>query len=362
MKVAIIGAGLAGLSCAIELEKHKIRPVIFEKRAHIGEAIDYAIVCPRILNRPIMDPLKYLKKEYGLELKPINHIKKMIMYSPKSKATERGSLGYIFRRGYTPIALEHQLLNYLKGPVTFNRYVEIEDVKNNFDYIVVATSNSIIATKLGVWTDTFISHARVATIVGKFKPTEIIMWLNTEYAKNGFCYIVPKSYTEACMVQIVNGITSYELDYYWKEFLFTENIQYYISTTTDTEHDCGFCRPRQKDNVLFTGNSAGLTDDLIGCGGLNAIESGVLAARAIAHGEDYNTLTQPIFEDIEKIHENRKALNTLDNSKLDSLVGALSLPVIKNIMYNNPFFRLSHASKSIRLYNSFVKNRRDSIQ
>lgn len=362
MKVAIIGAGLAGLSCAIELERHKIKPVIFEKRAHIGEAIDYATIWPRVLNRPIMDPLKYLKKEYGLELKSINHIKKMIMYSPKSKATERGSLGYIFRRGYSSIALEYQLINYLKSPITFNRYVEIEDVKEKFDFIVSATSNSIISKKLGVWTDTFNSHARIATILGKFKPTEIIMWLNKEYAKNGFCYIVPKSETEACMVQIVNGITGYELDYYWKEFLFTEDIQYYISGTTDTEHDCGFCQPRQKDNVLFTGNSAGFTDDLIGCGSLNAIESGVLAARAIALGDDYNALSQPIFEDIQKLHEHRKALNTLDNSNLDFLISALNLPIIKNAMYNNPFFRMSDISKGMKLYNTFIKRRRNSIE
>lgn len=30
VKVAIIGAGTSGLSCAIELEKHGIYPVIFE--------------------------------------------------------------------------------------------------------------------------------------------------------------------------------------------------------------------------------------------------------------------------------------------------------------------------------------------
>ncbi len=362
MKVAIVGAGLSGLSCAIELERHKIKPVIFEKRAHVGEAIDYATIWPRVISRPIMDPMKYLKKEYGLELTPLNHIKKMIMYSPKSKATERGSLGYIFRRGYSNYALEKQLLNYLRNPITFNRYVEIEDVKNEFDFIVVATSNSIISKKLEVWTDTFNTHARIATIVGKFKPTEIIMWLNTEYARNGFCYIVPKSDSEACMVQIVNDITSYEVDYYWKEFLFTENIQYYISGTTDTEHDCGFCQPRQKDNVLFVGNSAGFTDNLIGCGSLNAIESGVLAAHAIVYGEDYNTLTQPIFENIQKIHEHRKALNTLDNSKLDLLIGALDLPIIKNTVYNNPFFRISHTSKSVGLYNSFIKNRRKAVE
>lgn len=362
MKVAIIGAGLSGLSCAIELERHKIKPVVFEKRAHVGEALDYSIIWPRVINRPIMDPLKYLKREYNLDITPQNHIKKMIMYSPKSQATERGSLGYIFRRGYPDHALEKQLLNYLRNPITFDRYVEIEDIKNEFDYIVAATSNSIIAKKLGVWTDTFNAHSRIATIVGKFKPTEVIRWLNTEYAKNGFCYLVPKSETEACIVQIVNGITSYELDYYWKEFLFTENIQYYISGTTDTELDCGFVQPRQVDNVLFVGNSGGFTDDMLGCGGINAIESGMLAARAIIYGKDYNTLSLPIFKDIEKLHELRKAMNTLDNSKTDLLVKALNLPIIKNAIYNNPFFRMSNASKHIRLYNNFVKSRRNSVE
>ncbi|MGI6585474.1 MAG: NAD(P)-binding protein [Lutisporaceae bacterium] len=157
MRVAIIGAGLSGLSCAIELEKHCIRPVIFEMRAHIGESIDYALIWPRILNMPIMDPLKYLKKQYGLQLMPVNHMKKIIMYSPKAKATERGSLGYIFRRGYSKDALEYQLLNCLKAPIIFNRYAEIEDIINEFNFVVAATSNSIISKKLKLWTDTFLT-------------------------------------------------------------------------------------------------------------------------------------------------------------------------------------------------------------
>jgi len=358
MKVAIIGAGLSGLSCAIELERNNIEPVIFEKRAHIGEAIDYSAVWPRIINRPVMDPVKYLKKEYGLELTPQSHIKKVIMYSPKFKAVERGSLGYTFRRGYPNYALEKQLLNYVKTPVTFNKYIEIEDVINEFDFIIVATSNNIIAKKYNIWTDTFLAHTRIATIVGKFNPGEIIMWINREYTKNGFCYLVPKTDKEACLALIINGVTNYELDYYWKKFLFTENIQYYISETIDAEHDCGFVQPRQKDSILFAGNAAGLTDDLLGCGSLNAIESGMLAARAIIHGKDYNTLTMPIFKDIEKLHEFRKAINTFDNSKTDKLISTLGIPVIKNTIYNNPFFRLSHASKSTKLYNLLVKCRK----
>lgn len=358
MKAAIIGAGLSGLSCAIELERHGIKPVIFEKRAHVGEALDYSIIWPRIINRPIADPLKYLKKEYAIDLTPQKPIKKMVMLSPGRNAVERGSLGYIFMRGFSIQALEKQLLNYVDSPVLFNKYVEAEDIKDEFDYVVVANASNSTASNLGVWTETFNAHVRIALVLGKFKPDEIIMWLDTSYAKNGFCYLIPISDKEASLVQIVNGITGYESDYYWKQFLFKENLNYSISITTDSEHDCGFAQPVQVDNILFTGNAAGFTDDLIGCGGLNAIESGMLAARAIAYGKDYNTLARPIFEDIIKLHELRKSMNTLDNAKMDRLVNFLGFPVIKHIIYNNPFFRITAASKGAKLYNSFAKSRR----
>jgi flavin-dependent dehydrogenase len=37
MEVAIKGAGMSGLSCAITLEKHGIKPTIFEKRNRVGD-------------------------------------------------------------------------------------------------------------------------------------------------------------------------------------------------------------------------------------------------------------------------------------------------------------------------------------
>ncbi|MGE5405685.1 MAG: FAD-dependent oxidoreductase, partial [Candidatus Saccharibacteria bacterium] len=36
MKVAILGAGIAGLACAIELERNGIVPVVYERDANPG--------------------------------------------------------------------------------------------------------------------------------------------------------------------------------------------------------------------------------------------------------------------------------------------------------------------------------------
>ncbi len=43
MKVAIMGAGISGLSCAITLEKNGIEPVIFEKRSKARDRVTYSI-------------------------------------------------------------------------------------------------------------------------------------------------------------------------------------------------------------------------------------------------------------------------------------------------------------------------------
>jgi flavin-dependent dehydrogenase len=37
MNIAIMGAGLSGLACAITLEKHGITPEIYESRSRVGD-------------------------------------------------------------------------------------------------------------------------------------------------------------------------------------------------------------------------------------------------------------------------------------------------------------------------------------
>ena len=64
MNVAIIGAGVSGLSCAFELEKYGITPTIFEKRSQVGEASGYAGIWINLLARNNKDPVKYLMDEY----------------------------------------------------------------------------------------------------------------------------------------------------------------------------------------------------------------------------------------------------------------------------------------------------------
>jgi len=355
MKVAIIGAGIAGLSCAYELEKNGITPVIFEKRSQIGEAAGYSVLWLKLVLRINEDPFKYLKEKYDFDINYLSFLNEITMVSPKKKIVAKGDLGYTFRRGSVESSIEKQIASKIKSPIIFNSYIEIDDIRKEFDRIVVATASPRIAKQLNVWTETFMAQARVAVVLGDFKINSITAWFNEKYANKTFCYIIPNSSKEATLTLTINSGSTAELDYYWNRFMTSERIEYTIIEQSDMEHFSGFVNPLQIDNIYFVGNAAGFTDNLIGIGTFNAIESGILAAQAIAKNIDYNKLVKPIYDDIVKLHQFRKAMNTIDNSGFDKLIGFMGLPGIKQFIYNNPLFKLQYGTSLVKFYNKLKK-------
>ncbi len=109
MRVAIIGAGPAGLSCAYELEKHDIVPTIFEEKSYIGENTDFSTCTLKLFDRSITNPIKRLDRKYNIKLSPFRSLKEIIMISPNRQSTVRGNLGLIFSRGEHKDSLENQL-------------------------------------------------------------------------------------------------------------------------------------------------------------------------------------------------------------------------------------------------------------
>jgi len=352
MKVAIIGAGISGLSCAFELEKYGVVPDIFEKNHYVGNFFNHNIVSMKIFSCPARYPIKYFRKKYKLNLEPLFPLNKIIMKSSSKSTTIDGSVfGHVFKSGSQSYSIENQIKSNVKAPIFFDTLVNFKDIQHEYDVIVAATGDGCIAKELGIWNIGTQIQVRSATVVSKFETGFVKMWLNTDYSKNCYCYLVPNSEKEASLIMALNNSSLSELDYYWKEFLLKEEVNYPITETRDSEYSTGYPDFLQIGNIYFTGNSAGTIDDLLGFGAFRAIESGILLARAIIKDLDYSKLLKPLLEDVKHLHEFRKLLDTFDNNDYDRLVTFLGLPGIKQFIYKNPFFSVKHYAFAVKLLN-----------
>lgn len=355
MRVAIIGAGISGLSCAIGLKRNGIIPTIFEKTGDIGDDPGYLIASFRLFNNSLRSPMKYLKKNYDINLTAIHSLDEIIMISLNKKISAKGSLGYIFKKSSEKDSLENQLASIADTPVNFDTNINLKDLKNNFDHIIVATGSHTIADELNTWKLTFQAHIRTAKIVGDFKPGLIKIWLNKDYSNNGYGYLITEDHKRAELALVVSDITHHELDYYWQEFLLGEKIEYSILHTNDIEHHVGYAQPAHMGNIYFIGNAGGMVDNFLGFGTIRSIESGFIAARSIIKNLDYRSLLQPLIKDVNAMYEYRKMINNLDNNDYDTLLSFIGLPVVKQLLYNNPLYKAKHGVLFPKLINTLKK-------
>lgn len=359
MKIAIIGAGLSGLSCAQEFQRHGVAPDIFEIKNTIGDILEYPVVNLKIFDRFLGSPIGYLNRNYNLEIKPLNKLKKITMIGPNKTIIVRGNLGYIFYKGQDEKSLEHQLYSRVKIPIVFDAYIDALNIMENYDYIIEARGDCTIAQRLGLFTSTFKGYSRIATVLDEFNPKELKMWFNTEYSKQCYAYLLPYNKERGTLVLSINNVSTRELDYYWNNFLNMENIQYEIIETRDLKHNLGLVIPTRYKNIYFVGNAGGCMDSFMGFGFINAIESGIMAARSIIENKDYNKMMKPIIEANKLKHEYRKMINSMDNKDLDKLLRLLDLPVLKQIIYKNPLYKSSYFAYLLKIYYDYFPRSSD---
>lgn len=352
MKVAIIGAGIAGLSCALELKRHGIIPTIYEKKPSVGHPLEHTITTFNIFNMYMTDPLKKIYKNFGIAFTPMYELKKMTMKGPSKLNVVEGKLGYVFKRGVEEYSLENQLNRQVALPIMVDNYIDMENIRKKYDFIVVATGDDSIARQMGIWYDTFSVYIRAANVLGNFDVGSIDVWLDNNFSKSCYCYLLPNNAKEACMVFNVNDSQGDEMEHYWKEFLFSREIQYKIIETKD--HLCRLGYPELSgvpSNIYFIGNAGGYIDDFLGFGVANAIETGIYSAQAIACGKDYFKLTKHLLKNLKQLHQYRLTLNKFDNGNIDELIGLLNIHPLKQMVYNNPLFKVRNCSMVPKIYN-----------
>ena len=284
MKVAIMGSGPAGLSCAHELEIHGIKPVIYERNAFIGEPFSHVTAILPISHKPIKDSVEYFKN-LNIDITPLNAIKSLIHHSPNKTNTVKGSMGYLFKYNKDNDSVKGQMYSKLKNTeIIFNTHGDYKTLSEKYDYVVAANGISTFAEELGCWQEWFKASARGAVVLGDFDPNALIMWINRDYCKNGYAYLTPFNSKKASLIIIVPDVNVQEVDHYWELFLYSENLKYTIVEEFKLEHKSGHVYPHRVNNIFLAGNAGGGLDPFLGFGLINSITMGVAAARDNCYG------------------------------------------------------------------------------
>lgn len=333
MKVAIIGAGASGLSCALELERQGIMPDIFEERRLAGELFNHFVVILQLMNRPVRDSLDYLKKEFSIDLKPLSPVEKVIMNAPKSQGVVTGRLGYTLELGQTPGSVTSQLLSGLKAQVRYNVRADYRELAGEYDYVVVASGHHNVPKELGCWSDLYKTWVYGSEVLGELDPKALIMWLNKEYAGSAYAYLSCRDSSSGSLVLVVPNANENNIKHYWKKFWQLEKPDYQVVDEWTLEHVSGFVYPHQVGNILFVGNAGGFLEPFLGFALMAAIKSGVLAARHIAGGKDYEEALYHLKQNSSYSRALRKVLDGFQNSDFDHLVSLAATPGIMQLIY-----------------------------
>ena len=328
VKVAIMGAGLSGLACAITLEKHDITPTIFEKRSRVGDRFVNGEAFLPLLNRPINDCYAYLAERHGIYLQPLSNIKMLTIYSENSRASLHGHLGFLNVRGRESDSLESQLARQVKSKIIFNSNYTYEELLQEYTHVILATGDAAYTEKIQEFKRDLTVTLKGATVEGQFDKRHVGVWLDYNIAPQGYGYLLPFSEHEAT-------ITLGYPDYPYNQRLDTQALwdKFYQRICKDLEQDLritdrfevthyimGMCQNPRIGNTFFVGNCFGALMPAFGFGQITAILSGIYAAEDLSGHGHYDELLRLLKQSYKYSLAIRRALEHLDNRKIDALV------------------------------------------
>lgn len=361
MKIAIMGAGMAGLSCAVTLEKHGVFPEIFEKRSRVGDRFINMEAMFSILDRPVKDSVGFLKDEYDIHLKPISRVNKAVFHSKHNTGCIEGTIGYTNIRGRHEDSYECQLSRQVKSKIHFNSKYSYYDLCKEFDYVILATGDGAYAAQFGNYRCDLSCTLKGATVEGEFIADIVNLWFNYDIIPKGYGYLVPFNKKEA---NIVVAFPDYpqnirmDLDSMWDIFF---NL---VSTAMDqsfritdrfkiSNYMMGICSKPVIENTYYVGNCFGTISPGLGFGQFASVLTGVYSAYDLCGLGKYEELVKPLFENYEHSLVLRRFLEGLDDDKLDIFIKNLDNRVTNDLI--DKIFSNTSDIDLLKLFNPSMK-------
>lgn len=351
MRIAIVGAGITGLACAIECERLGVYADLYERDSSIGWVWPSVSYWPSMFYRDRADVLDYLKKEFKIDLKPIGECKNIIIKSPNQTASIDGALGYFVARGKGEETLESQLRRFLRRTaVHYNSNADYKELSKSYDWVVVATGNDIAARDLGLWEDEGLVRVIGGVAIGNFDNASSSIYLDTGFAGSGYARLTPFSSTQAICGLYTIGCAEFDNERLFSGFIKKAGLSKleFLYKILPLPFSTGRVKKFQVRNIILAGRAAGLTERLLGVGAPENIASGIYAARAMIKGEDYTKPMKKMKEHVENISSFRKVIDTFDNADFDKLVAVLDTPGIKQLLYNSKLDFVGMAGKVLK--------------
>lgn len=370
MDIAIMGAGMSGLSCALTLEKQGIQPCIFEKRNCVGDRFVNAEAMFNILNRPVPDCLPYLKDTYDIYLTPIDVVNKLVIHSKNELGSIDGKIGYTNIRGRHENSYEHQLEKQIKSKINFNSKIEYAELCKEFEYVILATGDGEYSTKLGNYRSDLVCTLKGATVEGEFIKYISHVWFNYDIIPKGYAWLMPFSEKEANLVVAYPDYPDnikLDLDQMWQSLynLACTDLDQSLKITDKfevTRYMMGICGRPKIDNTYFVGNCFGSLLPGLGFGQFASILTGVYSAYDICKIGSYEELVKPLFETYNHSLVLRRHLEGLNNDDFDVIVKRLDSKLLDGLINKacssdtkidllkglTPFMRLLNDYKKIK--------------
>ncbi|WP_353894151.1 NAD(P)-binding protein [Proteinivorax hydrogeniformans] len=332
-RIAIMGAGVAGLACAYELEKMGVSPDIFEMAKQTGSrGFNHTLGWINLMYRPVQDPVIHLKEKYGLNLRAMEEIRRVNFYTANNSATLEGKLGYIFLSGPDERAITSQLKAHIETEIQYESITNFRELARDYDHVVVATGTPEIPKLCGIWNTDISGYVRGATVKGNFDPKTVGMWMEKAYSQSGYGYFVPWNDRKGSLILNMLEVGEYGAKLCWDKFIDSLGWDVEYEEFYETPHNIGHISKHQLGNLYFVGLAGGFIDPLFAFGSIECLASGAAAAQSIIKGKDFTELTHMWLRRNQQLLMMRRYVDKFRDEDFDRAFEVVKTPGFRSLV------------------------------